>query len=282
MQPPAAQFHSPSQNPASSSGPSRSNSVASESQQLPANWPSGVNLAGLPPLPPGLAIAHLAQYGSVGLEMAIRMGMGIGMGLGQQAVQQQLQSPGQPQSDAHEPWQQTMPVASDTSLPVANHQAPKKDVVGDILKDDFLSGRLPGTPFSSDLPISPSFSGLGRFPSSRRPSQSEATSPLDGSPADLAKKDPLASQVWKIYAKARDTMPNGHRMENLTWRMMHLTLKKQEEEEAAKKAAEAISTAQASQKSNSTALPVEGQQRGRSQGKSRVVGFQKADSPEEE
>ncbi|ORE02811.1 hypothetical protein BCV72DRAFT_244893 [Rhizopus microsporus var. microsporus] len=48
------------------------------------------------------------------------------------------------------------------------------------------------------------------------------------------KKDPLATQVWRLYTKAKDNLPNGSRMENLTWRMMAMTLnhkKKKEDEE---------------------------------------------------
>lgn len=56
---------------------------------------------------------------------------------------------------------------------------------------------------------------------------------------DGKKKDPLASKVWRMYTKAKDTLPNGSRMENLTWRMMAMTLtkKKLAEEAAAKEAA---------------------------------------------
>ncbi|ORZ02661.1 hypothetical protein BCR43DRAFT_481936 [Syncephalastrum racemosum] len=57
----------------------------------------------------------------------------------------------------------------------------------------------------------------------------------DESPTD--KKDPLASQVWRMYTKAKDNLPNGSRLENLTWRMMAMTLKsskdKKEEDENA-------------------------------------------------
>lgn len=38
-------------------------------------------------------------------------------------------------------------------------------------------------------------------------------------------KDPLASQVWRMYTKAKDNLPNGSRLENITWRMMAMTLK---------------------------------------------------------
>ncbi|GAA5817049.1 hypothetical protein MFLAVUS_010585 [Mucor flavus] len=48
------------------------------------------------------------------------------------------------------------------------------------------------------------------------------------------KADPLATQVWRLYTKAKDTLPNGTRLENLTWRMMAMTLnkKKLQEEES--------------------------------------------------
>ncbi|KAI7872619.1 uncharacterized protein EV154DRAFT_487525 [Mucor mucedo] len=43
--------------------------------------------------------------------------------------------------------------------------------------------------------------------------------------------DPLATQVWRLYTKAKDTLPNGSRLENLTWRMMAMTLNKKKEKE---------------------------------------------------
>ncbi|UZJ54494.1 hypothetical protein CBS101457_003814 [Exobasidium rhododendri] len=56
---------------------------------------------------------------------------------------------------------------------------------------------------------------------------------LDGelNPDEMAKKDPLATQIWKMYAKQKSTLPNGARMENLTWRMMAMTLRKKKEQE---------------------------------------------------
>ncbi|KAI8338175.1 hypothetical protein BC941DRAFT_513157 [Chlamydoabsidia padenii] len=48
------------------------------------------------------------------------------------------------------------------------------------------------------------------------------------------KKDPLATSVWRLYTKAKDTLPNGSRLENLTWRMMAMTLKKKEAAEKLK------------------------------------------------
>lgn len=44
-------------------------------------------------------------------------------------------------------------------------------------------------------------------------------------------KDPLASQVWRMYTKAKDTLPNGSRLENLTWRMMAMSLKSKKKDD---------------------------------------------------
>jgi GATA-binding protein len=47
-------------------------------------------------------------------------------------------------------------------------------------------------------------------------------------PEEMQKKDPLATQVWKLYSRAKTQLPNAERMENLTWRMMSINMKKQE------------------------------------------------------
>lgn len=53
-------------------------------------------------------------------------------------------------------------------------------------------------------------------------------------PEALAKEDPLATQVWRMYARNKATLPHAQRMENLTWRMMALALKKKKEDEELK------------------------------------------------
>ncbi|WWD17399.1 hypothetical protein CI109_101840 [Kwoniella shandongensis] len=265
--------------PAYSAGPSSlppSQMPSRAGSEAPAPLPP-VNLAGLPPLPDGISIEHLAQYGSVGLEMAIRMGMGIGMGLGQQAKQEM----GQPI-----PLSAATPASSSqhASSPDTNTSRKGKavNIVSDILNDDFLHTRVPSTPLTT-----PPLVAFASHPGTRRPSQGDIASPTlpeVGSPDEMAKKDPLATQVWKAYAKARDVLPNGQRMENLTWRMMHLTLKKKEEEAAAKEKQE---REEAEQRERERQMererqvrqpPVEEQQRGRSKGKSRIVGFAGATS----
>ncbi|KAB8336902.1 hypothetical protein FH972_021209 [Carpinus fangiana] len=54
----------------------------------------------------------------------------------------------------------------------------------------------------------------------------------DESPEELQKKDPLGIQIWKLYSKQKNQLPNGQRMDNLSWRMMSMNLKRQEEERA--------------------------------------------------
>ncbi|KAF9244889.1 hypothetical protein BU15DRAFT_85738 [Melanogaster broomeanus] len=76
-------------------------------------------------------------------------------------------------------------------------------------RSSFTSPRLSGSP---DL----EFTGL---PST------------ENDPERLARQDPLATQVWKMYARTKANLPHAQRMENLTWRMMALALKKKREEE---------------------------------------------------
>jgi GATA-binding protein len=52
-----------------------------------------------------------------------------------------------------------------------------------------------------------------------------------GSPEELQKNDPLGTQIWKLYSKARTQLPNAERMENLTWRMMALNMRRAAERE---------------------------------------------------
>lgn len=53
-----------------------------------------------------------------------------------------------------------------------------------------------------------------------------------GHPDEMQKKDPLATQIWKLYSKTKLQLPNHERMENLTWRMMAMSLKRKEREQA--------------------------------------------------
>jgi hypothetical protein len=60
----------------------------------------------------------------------------------------------------------------------------------------------------------------------------DASSADLGNPDDMQKKDPLGTQIWKLYSKTKTQLPNQERMENLTWRMMAMNLKRKEREQA--------------------------------------------------
>lgn len=58
-----------------------------------------------------------------------------------------------------------------------------------------------------------------------------------GSSADLDQMrsdDPLAAQVWKFFTKTKQQLPNQQRMENLTWRMMALSMRKKQQEQSSR------------------------------------------------
>ncbi len=264
-----------------------------------------MNLANLPPLPAGLSLELLSQYGSASLEMAIRMGMGIGMGLGQQAKATTAEGSGGTEPSSQSPWepaqlQQHLAefIATQLQSPAHNSASPVSprpptgkggDLVTDILSDDFFTLRHPTTPGAT-----PGLTGMTSFPTSRRTSQSGdlPISPVIGSPSgvdpssppsDLVKRDPLAAQVWKAYAKAKGQMPNGPRMENLTWRLMHMTLKKTEPGKPAVSTMDQVQEEdEEREKQDGVGAIAEDQERGRRgrfKGKGRVVGFN-AESPQ--
>ena len=52
------------------------------------------------------------------------------------------------------------------------------------------------------------------------------------SPEELQKKDPLGTQIWKLYSRTKTRLPNQERMENLTWRMMAMNLRRREQMQA--------------------------------------------------
>lgn len=47
-------------------------------------------------------------------------------------------------------------------------------------------------------------------------------------PEEMQKKDPLGTQIWKLYHKQKGQLPNSERLENLTWRMMSMNLRRKE------------------------------------------------------
>ena len=54
------------------------------------------------------------------------------------------------------------------------------------------------------------------------------------SPEEMQRQDPLATQIWKFFSQTKQRLPNQERMQNLTWRMMHMNLRKQRQLDAAR------------------------------------------------
>ncbi|KAI6125778.1 hypothetical protein EV401DRAFT_1855654 [Pisolithus croceorrhizus] len=104
---------------------------------------------------------------------------------------------------------------------------------------------------------------------------------------ELSRQDPLATQVWKMYTRTKAHLPHAQRMENITWRMMALELRKKKDEEEEGNQAD-VTEKRVRIKDEATTPPAStsmtepssshiGEERGRSiakgKGKVRVVGF---------
>jgi GATA-binding protein len=51
-------------------------------------------------------------------------------------------------------------------------------------------------------------------------------------PEKMHQEDPLLTQIWRLYRKTKAELPNQERMENLSWRLMAMNLKRKEREQA--------------------------------------------------
>jgi GATA-binding protein, other eukaryote len=109
--------------------------------------------------------------------------------------------------------------------PGASVRQESSSMFSDILSDSLFGSRH-GADGASTFP-SPVLSGSPDL-------HSAALSPTDAGrcdPEQLAKEDPLAAQVWRMYTRTKANLPHAQRMENLTWRMMALALRKKKDEE---------------------------------------------------
>lgn len=61
--------------------------------------------------------------------------------------------------------------------------------------------------------------------------QTDSVVDLDD-PEEMQKKDPIGTQIWRLYNKQKSQMPNSERMENLTWRMMSMNLRRMRRQSA--------------------------------------------------
>ncbi|GAA5874535.1 hypothetical protein JCM16303_002897 [Sporobolomyces ruberrimus] len=136
-------------------------------------------------------------------------------------------------------------------IPKFPEALPSPKLVAEVLgrENVFLQGPPSTHPSPGQLPSSSPASSSQGLPSgvvnvlsgdfgSNKPSPAESASPAGSTIIDeesaelLSQKDPIAAQVWRMFHKAKNTMPNGARMENLTWRLMSMTLRKRREESA--------------------------------------------------
>ena len=49
------------------------------------------------------------------------------------------------------------------------------------------------------------------------------------SPEEMVEKDPLAAAMWRLYRNSATFLPESVRMENMTWRMMAMTLRRKDQ-----------------------------------------------------
>ncbi|OAA55699.1 Nitrogen regulatory protein areA [Cordyceps fumosorosea ARSEF 2679] len=63
------------------------------------------------------------------------------------------------------------------------------------------------------------------------PTLRDADGPGAANLDQMQSDDPLAAQVWKFFTKTKQNLPNQQRMENLTWRMMALSMRKKQQEQ---------------------------------------------------
>ncbi|GAA5919508.1 hypothetical protein JCM1841_002242 [Sporobolomyces salmonicolor] len=134
---------------------------------------------------------------------------------------------------------------------LAHEALPSPKIVDAVLGENlfFGLGGMKSSPTASSSAASPASSAAlppavsALLPSSNvdpsnKGSPADSVSPAGSTIIDeesaelLSKKDPIAAQVWRMFHKAKNTMPNGARMENLTWRLMSMTLRKRREESA--------------------------------------------------
>ncbi|KAH8662175.1 hypothetical protein BX600DRAFT_465764 [Xylariales sp. PMI_506] len=98
------------------------------------------------------------------------------------------------------------------------------------------AGDIQAQEFGLDLPGSTNNAHHSLLSSSIFPSWNDGMTAKDESLEQMQQNDPLATQVWRFFSKTKQNLPSQERMENLTWRMMHMRLrKKQQEEEMARR-----------------------------------------------
>lgn len=78
-----------------------------------------------------------------------------------------------------------------------------------------------------DLPLTPNGPHHDFLRAAALPPFQQSAASVDHNLDDMQRQDPLATQIWKFYAKTKQLLPAQERMENLTWRMMYPRLQHQ-------------------------------------------------------
>jgi GATA-binding protein len=90
--------------------------------------------------------------------------------------------------------------------------------------------QTPATSIDGILDLSPSDEAVrkGVLRQTYFPAWRNDTGGLEETPEEMQLRDPLQLEVWKLYSKAKTQLPNADRMQNLTWRMMSMNLRRLE------------------------------------------------------
>ena len=108
-----------------------------------------------------------------------------------------------------------------STAPTTANVTRSPSIFSDILSDEF-PGKPTGPPPLQSIPSPP--------PTVNSPQPSNASGGhAEEDPDRMAREDPLATQVWKMYARTKASLPHAQRMENLTWRMMAMALKRKQQ-----------------------------------------------------
>ncbi|KAF9071684.1 hypothetical protein BDP27DRAFT_1321728 [Rhodocollybia butyracea] len=151
---------------------------------------------------------------------------------------------------------------------------------------DQVHTRLPTTDTKSTAAFSDLFSDdlftasqttsprLSRSPELRGSLESSDASSVANEAAQLAREDPLATQVWKMYARTKAGLPHKQRMENITWRMMSMALKRGDAIESSPKGkGKALTLLKLDEEEESSTVGERGRRKDKAKDRVKVVGF---------
>lgn len=139
----------------------------------------------------------------------------------QQQQQQQVGSARQPTTQSSS----SSPASERLNTP--HHHLSSFNSPSSTLSSSLSIPAQPHNPFTLDDPVLPVEARKELLNSTLDPHPWTKSLVQEEDPETLQKKDPLATQIWRLYSKQKQSLPNAERMENLTWRMMAMALKRE-------------------------------------------------------